>query len=446
MSYSISAIKNLWLWEHLISNILNEKWLSELRHYTRLYVGFSGGLDSTVLLHRLTTSPSIASKTIAIHINHGLSSKAQDWQHHCKMVCQKWNVPLITQKVSFNHDANIEERARQARHAVFSSLIKTNEALLLGHHQDDQAETVLLQLFRGAGIEGLSAMIDCQVFSQGWLLRPLLAYPRKVLESYACSSGLSWVDDESNKDCRYSRNFLRQQVIPLIKTRWPGVDANLTRTATHCQQAQMNLDELACLDHLRLKHHTNTLSLLPLSGLTTSRKKNILRVWLKRNTLCVPDTTVFDRLIPEVIEAKEDSNPKLVWGNYYIRRYKQTLYLLEATNEGSLPTISWLNFPHLLMLPHHLGRLKALSASQGLVIPKGSRIDVCFRQGGERFYWHGQTKALKKLFQQWHIPPWLRNLIPLIYINQELAAVVGYAIGDRFYQSSTKHSYHIEIY
>ena len=303
----------------------------------------------------------------------------------------------------------------------------------------------MLQLFRGPGIEGLSAMPECQPFNQGWLLRPFLTHPRHVLESYANSHHLIWVDDESNLDCRYSRNFLRQQIIPLIKTRWPTVSTNLARTARHCQQAQINLNELACLDHPRLKESATRLSLLPLSGLSNVRKKNSLRVWLKQTTHSMPDTNVFNRLISEVIQAKEDSRPKLVWGNYCIRRYKQALYLLHSTHELTLPSMPWLDFPNSIELPHHLGRLKAIPTSQGLVLPKGSLIEIRFRQGGERFYWHGQTKILKKLFQQWQIPPWLRHLIPLLYINQELAVVVGYAISDTFYQPTAKLSYHIEI-
>ncbi|WP_131781792.1 tRNA lysidine(34) synthetase TilS [Legionella gresilensis] len=435
MNYLISATKNLCVWELLIDTLLTPNWVDQLKYCHALYVGFSGGLDSTVLLHALSKETLLANKVTAIYINHGLSSNAEIWQTHCEKICQGFKVAFLTYKVSFNQNANVEERARQARYDFFHSIVKENDALILGHHQDDQAETVLFKLFRGAGIEGLSAMADWRTFGQGYLARPLLTYPRSLLKSYALHYGLNWIEDESNFDCAYTRNFLRQKVIPLIQLRWPQVSINLARTARHCQEAQNNLNELAHLDYPNLNSVSNKLSLIPLQGLNRARKQNILRAWLRKNTFYLPEAKIFNRLLPEVIEAREDSRPELSWGDFCIYRYKNTLYLINKKEQKNLNSIEWVNFPNDLKLPGALGTLKANLSQEGLVLPEGARISIHFRRGGERFYWRKQTKILKKLLQEWHVPPWLRDEIPLIYINQKLAVIVGYAISDHFYQS-----------
>ncbi|WP_419421152.1 tRNA lysidine(34) synthetase TilS [Legionella sp. D16C41] len=418
--------------------------MNQLKQCNSLYVGFSGGLDSTVLLYALISEPSLASKITAIYIDHGLSHNASQWQAHCEKICHQFGVAFKAHRVYVKQNANIEDQARQARYNVFHALIKANDVLILGHHQDDQAETVLLQLFRGAGIEGLSAMVDWRSFSQGYVARPLLAHSRSILEDYAKQQKLIWIEDESNLDCSYTRNFLRQQVIPLIQTRWLSLNTNLARTAHHCQQAQSNLYDLACTDYPNLNEIKNKLALEPLKKLNLARKQNVLRAWLKKNITYLPDTKVFNRLIHEVLEASEDKIPELSWKDTCIYRYKNTLYLVKKQTSKNTSSIRWPNFPEPLKLPYSLGFLKAIATSAGLVIPENAHVEIRFRQGGEKFYWHRQTKNLKKLLQEWCIPPWVRDQIPLMYINQQLAAVADYAISDNFYQSSTNSCYQLQ--
>ncbi|STX51204.1 cell cycle protein MesJ [Legionella busanensis] len=438
MNCSISATKNLWVWGLLIDTLLTSSWVNQLKYCNTLYVGFSGGLDSTVLLHILSKETLLADKITAVYINHGLSPKAEFWQSHCEKICQRFKVAFLAHKVSFNQSANVEERARQARYDFFHSIVKENDALILGHHLDDQAETVLLKLFRGAGIAGLSAMVDWRAFGCGYLARPLLTHSRSLLKNYALHHGLNWIEDESNFDCTYTRNFLRQQVIPLLQTRWPKVSINLARTAHHSREAQSNLDELAHLDYPNLNSVTNKLSLIPLQDLNRNRKQNILRVWLKKNTYYLPETKLFNRLVPEIIEARKDSIPELNWGNFCIYRYKNSLYLINKQKKNNLNSIEWVDFPNDLKLPEAVGTLKANLTQEGLFVPDGAHISIHFRRGGERFYWRKQTKILKKLLQEWHVPPWLRDEIPLIYINQQLAVIVGYAISDNFYNQGNQ--------
>lgn len=429
--------------------------------FNKLIVGFSGGLDSTVLLHALAVHPSLHSKLVVVHVNHGISANAALWQTHCKQFCHALGVHYITQAVHFDRSANIEERARNARYAVFSSLMTEQDCLVLGHHQNDQAETVLLQLFRGAGIDGLAAMAETGAFSTGTLMRPFLSYSRELLEDYAASYQLEWIEDESNEDINYSRNYLRHQIIPLLAEKWPKVIGTIARTATHCQKAKENLDALAIHDHALLQH--DVLSLEPLQQLNDERIMNVLRVWLKNNKVQLPSAVTLNRLIHEMIFARTDAVSEVSWGEIIIRRYQDHLYLDKKNKHHSQSCVEWLEFPEPLVLekagisivakkmnqelkpvdnstPKIAGH-KVLNCEQSLVIPPNAKVVVRFRRGGERFVWHGQTKCLKKLFQEWGIPPWFRERIPLIYINDELAVVIGYAVSDSFFKKDAPQSW-----
>ena len=414
------------------NTLIPDDWIERLNGFNQLVVGFSGGLDSSVLLHALASHPSLRQRLLAVYINHGISHNAPAWQAHCQQQCLALGIDFVTRTVAFDHSANIEEAARIARYAVFSSLLKPRDALILAHHRDDQAETLLLQLFRGAGVDGLAGMTESSPFEKGTLLRPFLPYSRKQLEHYAVSHALTWVEDESNQDSRYSRNYLRQEVMPLLVAKWPGVVGNLVRTAIHCQQAKTNLETLALLDCPELTVSANVLSIEPLKNLPFERISNILRLWLKQNQIQQPSTKTFQRLIHEVILSKLDAMPEVSWGDVLVRRYQNTLYL-ERKSASTLPMCSeWTAFPAPLVLPNHV-TLSAIKANAGLHVPEGAKVEVRFRQGGEHFIWRGQTKQLKKLMQEWGIAPWLRHRVPLIYIDNQLAAVVGYAVSDAFF-------------
>nr|WP_255666726.1 MULTISPECIES: tRNA lysidine(34) synthetase TilS [unclassified Legionella] len=416
---------------------MSTEWFSRLSHFNKLIIGFSGGLDSTVLLHVLASHPTLLAKLIAVHVNHGISANAPRWQLHCQQFCQNLGIPLITQTVQFDCSANVEERARIARYAVFSSLLTEQDCLISGHHLNDQAETVLLQLFRGSGVDGLAAMSDFGQLEPGKIARPLLTHSREQLEHYAAFHQLNWIEDESNQDTSYSRNYLRQHIMPLLKRKWPGVVGNIARTALHCQQAKRNLDMLAAQDMILEENlgklTNNSLLITPLETLSRDRIANALRVWLKNNQLQLPSTVTFWRLIDEVIFASEDATPAVSWGEVTVRRYQKHLYLVRK-NANNLPScIEWSLFPLPLVIPDARINLVAKKNNQGVIIPADAKVFVRFRQGGEEFSLHGQTKRLKKLFQEWGVPPWLRERIPLIYFNDKLAAVVGYAMSDLFF-------------
>lgn len=423
--------------------LISPEWLHRFSTHSSILVGFSGGLDSTVLLHALAQHLELRDKLCAVHVHHGLSPQANQWLGHCKQFAKRLSIAFLSRMVSIQTTRNLEATARMARYDVFLSLLKKNDALLLAHHQDDQAETILLQLLRGAGIDGLSGMTSERALAAGKLYRPLLHCTRDTLLSYARHHQLSWVEDESNHNIEFSRNYLRHQVLPLLRDKWPGVTATLSRAALHCQEARMNLEDLALIDAETLQKKPGVLSLTTLKTLNRARLSNVLRVWIKHHGVQLPSAAVFSRLIDELIFASMDALPQIQWGAVCVRRYQDNLYLLKSHQKPcSQAAVPWRCFPSPYQL-EGIGVLRAKPAQEGLCVPKTARVEIRFRTDGALFYWRGQTKKLKKLVQQWQIPPWRRDAIPLIYINGQLAAVVGFAVSDLFY--ATESAYHIEL-
>ena len=418
--------------------------LQRLAAYQTLWVGLSGGLDSVVLLHQVAHQPALKGQVSAVHIHHALSPYADAWLEHCQSLCAAWGVPLIERHVLFDRLANIEENARNARYDAFAALMADGDGLLLAHHADDQAETVLLQLFRGAGIDGMAAMLEVKPLGLGELVRPFLMHTRNTLEAYARRLQLTWVEDESNQDGAFSRNYLRHQIMPLLQRKWPGVVKNLVRTAQHCQQAKENLAALAQLDGVGIGE--NTLSLAALQPLDHARSANVLRAWLMNNQIRMPSTETFNRIMTDVVFAREDGEGGVAWDGVGVRRYQNALYLFNHNSMHCSENLDWPLFPGQRDLNASGGHLRAAIADAGLHVPKGRRVEVRFRKGGERFYWRGQTKSLKQLFQQWRVPPWLRHTVPLIYIDDQFAAVVGFAVSDTHYRENVSYTYQIDLH
>lgn len=418
---------------HNHGGLLSLHWVERLTHYKTIRVGFSGGLDSAVLLHQLAQIPEFFGKLSAVHVHHGLSVNADAWQMHCEHFCDSMGIPITVHSVKIDNCSNIEERARLARYHVFESLLEENDCLLLAHHCNDQAETLLLHLLRGAGIDGLAAMPEIRPLAKGDLIRPFLHLTRETLESYANTHQLRWIDDDSNQNLDYSRNYLRHQVLPLLSEKWPNVVRNLARCANHCQGAKINLDALAALDCPEISGIVSRSSVLSLDALPlhdTIRLINVLRVWLKQNNIQSPSAKTIDRIVRDVVFSQADRMPSVSWSDVVIRRYQRRLYISNCNVIETIKNRVWNDFPSSILLDEGM-YLYATPSEQGLWIPEEHCVEVRFRQGGELFQWHGQTKILKKLLQEWGIPPWQRNRIPLVYVNNCLKAVVGFAIADQ---------------
>ncbi len=393
----------------------------------RWHLGFSGGLDSTVLLHLLVSlrKQRALPMLTAVHVQHGLQPAAQAWPAHCQAMCQAWQIPLQVVSVQVNRVGNLEAAARAARYGAFQTIVHPDELLLTAQHADDQAETLLFRLLRGAGVKGLAGMPSERVFGSGWLVRPLLEVRRQELVDYANAAGLRWIEDPSNSDLSFSRNYLRQQVMPALQARWPQMQANFCRAAEHMQDSQQLLDELAQLDLQTVCDAPQfawlglpELNLMALRGLTASRQRNLLRYWLADFTQA-PDTRHWLGW-EQLRDAASDAEPRWQLAQGELRRAGQRLYFLPAGWVQSFQpqVLSWSRSER-LDLPGN-GWVRLMSGAQT------ARLSIRYRQGGERLYIpkRGQ-RDLKRLLNEVGIPAFVRNRLPLLYVNDQLVAVAN---------------------
>lgn len=403
--------------------LFDNYWLEEIGKYKVIKVGLSCGLDSTVLLHFLACQEHLKSKLQVIHVNHQLSPNADSWQKHCEVFCKKLKVSLISAKVQINGSSHIEESAREARYQVFKNSLQTDECLVLAHHQNDQVETLLFNLFRGTGIDGLASIPKRRKLGLGELIRPLLNVSRDTLYSYAMQQNLKWIEDESNFNIGFSRNFIRHSILPVITDKWPSALQNISDCASKCEEARDNLNMLAKIDCPDIFSKPLQLKLDFIESLPKERIINVLRFWLKFNEVLSPASHILHRIISEVIFAKHDKIPKIIIGNMFLSRYRDCLYLINK-RQNNCVDVAWDNFPKPLYLTD--GRkLTVIANEKEDVVDKNQDIWVRFRVGGECIKHNGKSKKLKKLLQDLAIPPWERDYLPLLFVNGKLQAIIG---------------------
>jgi len=408
---------------------------------TDLYwIGYSGGVDSHVLLHLLISIRNEINSTVSVvHINHGISQNSDRWSEHCKQVCDHLDVTFQCIKIDTEcpDGESLENWARQQRYAAFSGLIDQDDILLTAHNRDDQAETVLLQLLRGSGPRGLSAMPGVKRINKGWLVRPLLNYSRKEILDYASNHNLKWIHDETNDDINYDRNYLRQVVIPDLIDRWPSFSQVVSRSARHQSEISQILEEIAAFD---LEHVSGNdvkeLDIRILKTLSETRIKNLIVYWLKRQNFPAPDSNHLKHILIDVVNSSLDSSPCVKWPGTEIRRYKNTMYALEPQpHHDPGQRLKW-DMAKPIELT--LGVLEANKQKGGGIMVelcKDNLVEVRFRTGGEciRLANRKHTHELKKLFQEHGVLPWYRDRIPLLYIENKLAAVAGLWIDKEFF-------------
>lgn len=397
----------------------------------RLCIAFSGGLDSTVLLLALAAAvreqPAGVYSLRAIHVDHQIHPRSAQWRLHCAGVAAAAGAGFAFRQVHVPPDAEmgVEAAARAARYDVFRALLEPNEALLTAHHADDQLETLLLALTRGAGVGGLSAMPACQVFGAGWHLRPLLEFTRDELEDWARMQGVSWVSDPSNDDSRFSRNYLRHEVIPALRQRWPAIAHSAVRSAGHLGEAGVLLDGLASSDHATAAVGP-CLRVDALAALDPGRRRNLLRYWLRLHGARLPSTRKLLSLEHDMLAAQEDRSPCVEWDGFEVRRHRGLLYAAAQLPPMESALLDW-DWSRELVLPGNLGRLRMQTVQgAGLALSKlPKRVRVGFRHGGESLRTAGRDhhRKLKKLLQDADILPWWRSRLPLIHLEDRLAAV-----------------------
>ncbi|MDE2148873.1 MAG: tRNA lysidine(34) synthetase TilS [Gammaproteobacteria bacterium] len=393
----------------------------------RLLVAFSGGLDSTVLLHALVAAG--VAEVRAAHVHHGLQPQAESWAAHCTAFCADLGVPCAPLRVHIDarDPAGPEGAARRQRYAALRGLLAPGEVLVTAHHRDDQAETVLLRLLRGAGPDGLAGIGSVSEFAPGWLWRPLLDCSREELRVYAESHRLRWIEDPHNGDLRYTRVWLRRRIMPLLAERFPCVDAALARGARHCGDQQHAL-QLLLAERLQtvIDEHA-VLNLQAFAAQPLALRPWLLRAWFKLHGQPAPNAATLARIQAEMIGARADAQPRLRVGGYELRRYRQRLFAMPVLPSPPEDwSASWSEDAR-CRLADGFGELAAADAPP-------QPLTVRFAVSGVRLRVGGHGRSLKTVFQQHGVPPWLRSRVPLLCRQQEVLDVAGWILGDEISQ------------
>ncbi|MDP5041740.1 MAG: tRNA lysidine(34) synthetase TilS [Paraglaciecola sp.] len=407
-----------------------------LRPEQGLVLAYSGGVDSHVLLHlmcALRDAGDINNPLSAIHIHHGLSQHADDWLRHCQQVCLDLALPFSAAKVTLAQGTgeSLEALARTARYTKLYELAPVNSVILLAQHQDDQLETFLLQLKRGAGPKGLAAMASYSSKTLPGtdkvvhLARPLLSVSQHQIVAYATQHKLDWVEDESNQNTNFERNFLRHQILPSLVHKWPEIAKTVSRSAALCAEQQSLLEEVSKQKLQEIRRSNTTLSLAALKQVSEGWLVQIVRQWLHELEIQSPSQAILQKIKHEVIDAKADANPILQWGNWQLRRFADELHLVPLTSDILPHTLVWQEQNH-LSLPSPLGALVSTRHAYAqssdchlLIAPDLGEIKLQFGGYSQRFTPQGSqhSKPLKQWYKEWQIPPWQRDKIALVKQN-----------------------------
>ena len=416
----------------------------------RLWVAYSGGIDSHVLLHRLVNLrdglPPLAG---AIHIHHDLSLNADSWAEHCQATCHQLGIGCKIIRVHIDEGEGVEDSARRARYAAIQSCLQTGDAILLAQHQDDQAETFLIQALRGGGPHGLAAMPALAPLGQGFMVRPMLGISRQEVQEYAASNELHWAEDESNLDSRFDRNYIRHVIFPKLLERWPAASRTLARTASHTA-ALVNITDELLQDELHdvIGSRPDTLSINALKTLSHERASLLIRAICHQLQLPVPATSHIRELLDKQLHADTDRQIHINWSGAEFRRYQDDLFILSP-----LPEIEASNWryhwdgSHPLEIPQLHGELRLEACSDGgldrKIIHQG--LVVRPRSGSERCQPSDDDfrRDLKTIYQNHHIPPWERERLPLIYAEEKLVAIADIVVCQQAGASDSEDGYRV---
>ena len=414
--------------------------MDELEKTSQILVGFSGGLDSTVLLALLAETIPVE-RLCAVHVNHGLSPKANAWQAHVEDFCGRRNIACHSEVVEVVASGKgLEDAARQSRYRVFENLLNQDGILLLGHHSDDQVETLLYRLMRGSGSKGMSGMPVSRRVGQGRLIRPLLSWPKSALITYAEDKNLKWVEDESNNVDIFERNYLRNQLIPVLAHQWPDYRQRLRAVAELSYEGHQ-LAEATAIETIATLQPAEeragwSLSISLFSNLTQLKQKNVLRYWPEIKGLNAPGAKVINEVLVALIDARQDGSPKVSICDGQYCRFRDRLYLLKVSEEADSSIEQQKDLIWNIDNPFNLSDGSHLTVEQtvgdGLRADLAAALSVTIRKGGERCKpaGRGHSNSLKKLLQEFNVEPWWRDRAPLFFIDQQLVAVADFWICD----------------
>lgn len=414
--------------------------LTSLPQHPRFVLAFSGGLDSTVLIHALNQiakqSPELILSLVAVHIHHQLQACAEDWPQHCEAVCQSYNIPFKTLTVSVDTKGRgTEAAAREARYQALNDWMKTGDLLITAHHRDDQAETVLLNLFRGAGLHGLSAMSVYKAFKAFHLARPLLEFSKAELEAYAQTHQLHWLSDPSNTNTQYRRNLIRNHWFQELEKTWPAIKTGLARTAQHIRTSSTALDFLVeeKVTSIQSPENPLQLDLKTFYAWPPEVQNAVLRHWLRLHTFFTPSAQKLAEMMDLATETNPGSQAQIHWADHSLYRIQDRLWLCPRLSSAEEFRLQWPDSHH-LTLPGDAGHLSIQSPKTLLALMEGKACFCQSRQGGERIKpdGHPHHRVLKKLLHSAQIPHWERARLPLLYCQDEWLAAGDIWISSTF--------------
>ncbi|MGR5131411.1 tRNA lysidine(34) synthetase TilS [Vibrio alfacsensis] len=411
-------------------------------HYqpkTKIVLAFSGGVDSRLLLELLSHYQRVNSVAChAVYVHHGLSANADDWAEKCVLWAKQAGISCTIERVSLDiHSGeSIELLAREARYHALAKHVQDGDLLLTGQHADDQVETFLLALKRGSGPKGLSSMAESMPFAGGTLVRPLLSIRRTQIETAAQRFGLEWVEDESNQDTRYDRNFLRHRIVPELSERWPSIHQAVQRSAGLCAQQEALLDELLGAVFERTLHTDLSLCIDELTTHSGLARARLIRMWLAKLHVNMPTQAQLNLMWNEVALAQQGANPKLKLKQGEVRRFQNRLYWVTETSELS-DWQSQLQIDTPLLLPERLGELtlSTTSSQANIALPsQPERLRVTFNPEGLSAHptTRNHSRKLKKLFQEYNVPSWRRRQIPILMYQDQVVAVADLFVDRAF--------------
>ncbi|PJG84754.1 tRNA lysidine(34) synthetase TilS [Conservatibacter flavescens] len=430
--------------QHELESIVAQK-ITAAYHNTspKFLLALSGGLDSTALLLLLAKLrqilPNLALR--AVHIHHGLSPNADAWALHCQSLCQQLNVPFLCCKVQIDRKNGIEQGAREARYQAIAQIRDPDEVVITAHHQQDQTETFLLALKRGSGLQGLSAMQTHNTVYHLPIFRPLLNISRPQLEAYVKTHHMTWVEDESNEDDHYDRNFLRNQILAPLRERWTYFDQAVQRSAQHCFEQQQLINELlAEIFHQIYQKTDRSLSIAHFHTYSKPKQCGLLRLWLTKHQLAMPSQTQLYQLINDVIFAQADRNPQFQLQQSVVRRYQSRLYITPCFHDIQKQEIP-IQLNETIELPDGLGKLSLSKNQEKLTAlwqqhhhqwksefnSSETHFTIRFSYSGKiKLNTHSANQDIKKVWQSLNVPPWQRHRIPLIFEGNKLKSAVGF--------------------
>ena len=391
-------------------------------------IAFSGGVDSTVLLHVMKNIIDEKSQIRAIHINHNIVDNSKVWSKTCKSICKNFGIDIEIISLEVTHIGyGLEAAARDERYKKLKEKLYENEYLLTAHHEEDQMETVFLRMARGTGLDGLQGINEKYSFGEGIIFRPMLEVSKTSVMDYAKEHQLKWVEDSSNQDTHFDRNFLRKKIIPQFRERWPSIASSVSRLSQLSAQNIKILNQIAEEDIGPIAN-MNELPLAKLLDKSFERANNMLRYIILANGMSIPSMKTLQDGLKEMLDPETDKSV-IAWKDYCIRKYKNHLYFL--SNSDLEPNkvdvkIPW-EIGKTVNLGENIGTIEATFIhGDGLSIEKcKNKLTISYRQGGELIkpIGHRINKSLKNLFQENQILPWMRDKIPLIYYQDELVSV-----------------------